>query len=167
MLLQDALHIWYDQSNRQKSLQTFAVVISQKHNHVIQAQFYSIMTNLLSPIVLFHNIFNECRSIKARVYQHKLIFGPSPIRVGHEIHTNHVKNLLHLEQQISQKGHKFAALHTEHLFYNFVIWDTLVTITGCAFWYKLMKKLKKKKKIVTSKVQKHSFKLLVWLSPKS
>lgn len=65
--------------------------------------------------------------------------------------------MLHLEQQISLKGHTFVARRTKTFMLQFV----QVTITGCAFWYKSMKNLKS-----DSIVQNLSFKLLVGLNSK-
>lgn len=65
-----------------KSLQTSVVVIIVKNiSHVLQAQIYIIITDaLFLPAVAISQHF-----FKARIYQHKLIFGPSSLGVGHEI----------------------------------------------------------------------------------
>lgn len=62
-------------------------------------------------LLLFHNILNEFRFVQAKVYQHKIFLGPSPLK----IHTNHVKNIFCIW---NSKFHR-KATSLQHSFYNF------------------------------------------------
>lgn len=132
------------QIDTRQLMQTFAVVIIVKNiSHVIQPQFYIIMTNaLLSP-----NAFSQHFFINLGLYKQGYISNIKFLdHPPHETHTNHVKNIFCIFW--NSKFHK-KATSLQHCILSIpytilqVIWDTFVTITGCAFWYKSMKKLKK------------------------